>query len=230
MLASSIASIIVLAAVGLMRYTASMDGRLSARFTDIAELGRARETIRRAMSSLVGAPDPPPDTARQPGQPDDPARDRFGAGGPGGKDKEEQSLFELGPTEAGKDGPRAPRKIEMRLKRSPLVGADVPADVIHGAFELVPYKLEPYYSEQGVQSWALLWTPLDPPGEVVVLADALQFAAWEALGDDMKWAPKLDARAVGDFPRGVHVELTSWSGARADWLFEPIVEVRENLP
>src|SRR5690606_34731828 len=117
-----------------------------------------------------------------------------------------------------------PRKIEMRLRRSPLPGVESERDVIHGAFELVPYLHEPYYSQTGKQSWALLWTPVDPLGEPVILMDSLEFAAWEALQDpsgpnnEMTWSEEHEARYLDDFPRAVHIEMRTWSGSVADWL------------
>lgn len=229
-LASAIASVIVLTTFGLMRYIERMDGALAARYDDIAELGRARKVLRRAMGSLAGAPDPEENDAGATAQ-SDLARQRFGDRplaeqmfGDG-----ETPTFELGYTVKTRRGDNAPRKIEVRVRLSPVAAGASDRSVIHGAFELVTYRLEPYYSRLGKLSWALLWTPVDPPGGPVVLADALQFAAWKALDDDMKWQDEYEARSVSDFPRAVHVEFKTWSGARADWLFEPIVEAKEGL-
>lgn len=222
MLASSIASVVVLTSVGLMRYTERMDARLASRAEDAAAFGRARETLRRAMATLLAAPDPPEDAT--PADARRPSRARRD------EEPEPRRLFALAPTLENDRGPNAPKKLEVWLKRSPISGERVPAPMVFGAFELVPYALDPYFSEQGSVSWALLWTPLMPPGETVVLASALEFAAWEALDDRMAWNPEHAAREVGDFPRSLHVELVAWSGARADWLFEPVIEVREGMP
>ena len=231
MLASSFASVIVLTSVGLMRYIERVDGRLAIRYDDIGQLGRARETIQRAMMSLVGVPDPDEDDA-SPAPGTGLGRDRFGDEPLADRMFDTDAkppLFSLGYTIASEHGEMAPRKIEMRLKRSPIAGSPSDQGIVYGAFELVTYPLDPYLSEQGQESWALLWTPVTPRGEPTILVDKIRFASWEALNDDMKWVNEHDARAVGDFPRAIHVELKMWSGARADWLFEPIVEARPGL-
>ncbi|RMH28085.1 MAG: prepilin-type N-terminal cleavage/methylation domain-containing protein [Planctomycetota bacterium] len=225
MLAMSVAAVIVTASAGLMRYVDAADGRLARRFEDAATLGRARRAFDLAFSSLLAAPDPEPAPV-VPGRPADPERGRFREEP---EDPERPPLFDLGPTDPDDDGPLAPRKIEAILKRSPIPGELVGADMIHGAFEIVPYRLEPFFSERGALSWAVLWTPLSPRGDTVVLAQALEYAAWEALNDDMEWNPAHQATEVGDYPRAIHVELTAWSGARADWLFAPTPEAREDL-
>lgn len=231
-LASAIASVLVVTTFGLMRYIERMDEKLASRFDDIAELGRARQTLRRAMSSLAGAPDPPEDaTSTDTGRRSGLARERFGDESLADQmfgDKETQT-FVIGFTVPSKHGDTAPKKIELRLLQSPVAGATPGPGVRHGAFELVTYRLDPYYHRLGRLSWALLWTPVDPPGKPVVLADALEFADWTALDNDMKWQGEYKARSVGDFPRAIHVELKSWAGANADWLFEPIVQARSGL-
>jgi prepilin-type N-terminal cleavage/methylation domain-containing protein len=231
-LASAIASVLVLTTFGLMRYIERMDGRLASRFDDIAELGRARQTIRRAMSSLAGVPDPPDDATPAPGLSSDLARERFGDESLADQmfgDEEEAKTFVIGFTVPKQRGDNAPKKIELRLLKSPVAGAASGPRVRYGAFELVSYRLEPYFYEQGQLSWALLWTPIDPPGKPTVLADALKFAGWQALDNDMEWQDEYEARYVGDFPRAIHVQLKSWAGADADWLFEPIVQARSGL-
>lgn len=249
MLASSIASVIGVTAITLTQYITRQDRRLSRRFEDLSQLGRARQAIQLAMLSLVGEPDPP-ENASTAGR-SDLARERFGDEPLRDQlfpDDGPLPLFILGDTIPTQHGEWAPRKIEMRLKRPPVRAVrpersdratppsesteeppELPTSLIHGAFELVTYPLEPYFTEQGRESWALLWTPVNPPGEPVVLVDAIEFAAWEALDHDMQWNDELRARVRGDFPMSIHVELRTWAGARADWLFEPIVEGREGL-
>jgi len=231
MLAISIAAVIVLTAVGLMRYVEAADGRLERRFDDMASFGRARLTLERAMSSLLAAPEPEPVPLTPAGQPADPTSDRFGsAQRRDDDDPGEHPFFALGPTDPDDTSDRAPRKIEMRLKRSPIAGAGLDAAVLHGAFELVPYSSsEPSINQRSAVSWALLWTPIEPRGDPTILVKDLEYAAWEALNDDMKWVSAHTARLVGDIPRAVHVELFAWSGARVDWLFEPLAEPREDL-
>lgn len=227
MLASSFASVIMLTSVGLMRYIDRVDGRLATRFEDISRLGRARETLQRAMMGLVGEQNSEDEEALQrPGSAQSRRRDRDDSGAGGRFEEAPPPLFSLGYTVPRERGELAPRKIEMRLKRSPLAGSRSDQGVIYGAFELVSYPQEPYLSQEGQMTWALLWTPIAPPGEPTILVDMVRFAAWEALNDDMEWEPEHDARVVGDFPRAIHVELKMWSGAQADWLFEPIVEAR----
>lgn len=237
MLASSIASVVMLTALGMMQYMDRMDSKLARRFEDVSRLGKARESMRIAMASLIAAPDPEP----EPGQNQqrlDLARQRFGEGSVADQrfgDKE-PPLFALGYTIPNQRSETSPRKIEMRLRRSPLPGVETDRDMIYGAFELVQYMHEPYFSRTGKQSWALLWTPVDPPGEPTILMDSLEFAAWEALQDpvtpqdEMTWSEEHEARCLDDFPRAVHVEMRSWSGAVADWLFEPIIETRNFAP
>ncbi len=232
MLAMSIASVIMLSSLGLMEYVSRMDDKLANRFDDISELGRARETMRTAMNSLVGVVDPPEEPGARTGL----ARERFGEDSLAERmfedDDENPPVFELGYTIPNRRGESDPRKIVMRLKRSPIPGAPAQRDVVVGAFELVTYPLDPYFTETGQESWALLWTPLSPRGEPVILADAIKFAAWQALRDpqppsnDMEWVDEHDARFVDDFPRAVRIELETWSGAVGDWIFEPIVEAR----
>jgi prepilin-type N-terminal cleavage/methylation domain-containing protein len=234
MLASSIASVIMLTSFGLMQYVSRMDGKLATRFEDVAELGRAREAIRTAMTSLVGVVDPPDDPAANRTQT---SIERFGEESLADRLFEDEEapppLFELGYTIPNRKGEMDPRKLVMRLRRSPIATEVTTQAVITGAFELVTYPLEPYFTQEGQESWALLWTPLDPPGEPVVLAEALKFAAWEALRDpqpprnEMEYVDEHEARYIDDFPRVIHVELETWGGALADWLFEPVVEARE---
>lgn len=231
-LASAIASVLVMTTFGMMRYIERMDEKLASRFDDIAELGRARQTLRRAMSSLAGAPDPPDDATPTPGLSSDLARERFGDESLADQmfgDEEEKQSFVIGFTVPTQHGDAAPRKIELRLLRSPVAGEPSGPRVRHGAFELVSYRLEPYFYTLGQLSWALLWTPIDPPGRPTVLVDALEFASWQALDNDMEWQDEYEARFVGDFPRAIHVQLKSWTGANADWLFEPIVQARSGL-
>lgn len=236
MLASSIASVIMLTAIGLMQYASRMDGKLAQRFEDVGELGRARETMRLAMISLVGEPDPPD----EPGQArTELSRERFGDESLADRMFEDDDapppLFEIGFTIPGRRAEMDPRKIVMRLKRSPLPGDVSERQIVVGAFELVTYPLEPYFTEEGQESWALLWTPLSPRGEPVILAEGMRFASWQALRDpeppsnQMTWVDEHDARYVDDFPRAVRIEMETWGGTTADWIFEPVVEARAGL-
>jgi len=237
LLAMVVSSVIVISAYGLLGYIRSADQGMAEEYQDIQELGYAHEVVRQAMVSLVALETPeeePEDQDGAAGRSDEDSAAAARAGPP---------LMVLGPTEPEATGPQAPKMLLLTLKSPPVRTGDNAAagGVVRGAFELVPYRLAPHWQRDGALSWALLWTPLEPSGDPVVLAEELEAAQWALLGKDNQWRPDLRgdievdefpevrARFEDEYPRGLRLILWTWSGRRVDWLFEPVVEVRRSL-
>ncbi len=125
-------------------------------------------------------------------------------------DEDEAAAIEVG---------EASWRLEVVLTTPPIAMKDPPDGYVRGAFDImrVPSAWGPDYD-----TWSLQWTPIDPPGEPVVLARDLTLALMAALpreGD--QFTARLTARDLKEFPRAVRMILWTAGGRKTDWLFEP---------
>lgn len=87
---------------------------------------------------------------------------------------------------------------------------------IRGVFELL-------YLEDG---FALVYTPIEPPGESYILGRRFVDVMWEVLPKDADaggWQSVHACYLENEYPTAVRLILRTSTGATADWLFETIV-------
>lgn len=87
---------------------------------------------------------------------------------------------------------------------------------IRGVFELL-------YLEDG---FALVYTPIEPPGDPYILGRRFVDLVWEVLPKDAGadgWQTVHACYLENEYPSAVRLRLRTDTGATADWLFETIV-------
>lgn len=239
--ATLLASLVFLGAMGLFGLMDRSDARQQRRLEDLGELSILHQTIRRAMQTLVAAPTPPElraqgrdaqgqraQNAQSPraGEEDEPPPDD-----PDNPDAQSQidlegrrvvrkPRFLLEPQIVGRAEQDAPRRLEVVLLAQPGPGPEPITPTIRGAFELVPM----------LDGLGVRWRPIEPPGEPTILATGVMALRWSALAreaveqryDPKSGAWRYDIAGVyeGEFPKSLRVELVMMSGATFDWLFE----------
>lgn len=120
----------------------------------------------------------------------------------------------LGPTDPARPGSvdvSVPWTLEIVLSQPPFKFMPQSDTPIRGAFEKAWNETD----------WALIWLPIDPPGEPVIVMDNLAEVFMAALTKDGSWTDMFEAREFKEFPRAIRVVLMATSGATSDWLFEP---------
>lgn len=233
-LAVLLAGFVILTSLGMFAMVDRAERSLTARTADIQVMAQCHATLRRAIQSLVAKPSSGgPARRTDEGSPatTDLARERFGdrplaeqlglktpatPARPtyhmrlGAFDPEHP---EKPPKSAGKNRDELkPARLDVVLTGSPFNFTPVTEGPIRGAFDVVP---------EGREDWQLVWTPIDPPGEEIVLADNLAAVFMSVLEREGGWVDAFEARLVDDFPRAVRVVIWTRGGATADWLFEP---------
>jgi hypothetical protein len=239
LVATGLASIVLMGALGLMGFLRLADQNQSRRFDDFSELTILHETIRRAMQTLVAGPplpdadagDPLPQTVEE-------AEERAEAKRKNeevqervtGRDrrlnKETRSpRFLLEPLIPNRSGPEDPRRLEVVLLEQPAPGPTPITPTIRGAFELVPDTV----------GFALVWRSMSPPGEPIALARGLRSLQWSGLAREAvdnrydrksgAWRHDVFAAASKEFPKAVRLEIVTIRGTRVDWLFEPAITI-----
>lgn len=232
-LASLLASLILASSVGMFTMMQRRDQALNERYQDIAELSRVQATLRRAMQTLVAAPAEEQEQtaggadAEQPQVVDEFERPRTSA-----EERERRRReagfrassghrFSLGPLPAPPEAPTVheqapqPWRLEVVLMQSPIPSQRGLGGPVRGAFDAAwtgGTAEEP--------SFSLLWTPLEPEGEPVVLADNLA-AVWFAVLVREGWTQLYSADGEREYPRAIRIAMMAWSGERHDWMFEP---------
>ncbi|TVQ33138.1 MAG: hypothetical protein EA376_03530 [Phycisphaeraceae bacterium] len=244
-LATVLGLFVLLACFSLFAMIDRSERALATRFEDVQDMALCHATLRRAMQSLVAAPEGaggPRTRGRQTDQNGEPDGDENGETGVDNESALESgergltftddeprrrgrvqhfSIYPLDPAdaEAGVDVGDAPWRLEMVLADHPLTFLQTGHGPIRGAFDFLPV---------GPDEWILQWTPLIPAGEPYVLAENLSLALVAVLPrDSSEFVGYLDARERREFPRAVRVILWSHGGARTDWLFEPGVTTGE---
>ncbi len=216
-LAMVIGSMLVITCFGLMRMIEDSEQYLARSFDDVSDFSRCHRTIGRAMQSLVAAPIQLDDGPT--GDADDAlsgARADFRERGGNSTSRRGSSengppRFRMGPIdEEDLENFEAPWRIELVLTKAPFQYAVETDRPVRGAFDKIADG----------RDWTLQWTPIDPPGDPVVLAEGLAqvwFSAIQGTGPEAV----LEARQSNEFPRAVRVVIFARSGAAVDWLFEP---------
>jgi prepilin-type N-terminal cleavage/methylation domain-containing protein len=208
-LAMLLASLIMAAAFGMFGTLRTMDSNLSARFEGMVELGEVHATMRRAAQSLIAYPSSDDDDAEvsEDVRANQNIEDKFAGAEP---------RFYLGsfdPTQDyDKDGAK---RLEMVLTDHPLAPLPRAMRPVRAAFDLIPGL-----GRDGLREWALFYTPLEPPGEPILLMWDLELAEFAAL-DGTGWHDQYVAMEKRDFPWAIRVVLWKRGGARADWVLEP---------
>lgn len=226
-MALAVSATLILGVFGLFASMQRSDRLLAARFRDLGALLRAHETLRYAFQTILA---PTPDDLLGEGGQSPPSSQGGPAGQPEPAQEEldEEPRFEL--VSYSEEEGRALEKsaqldepldaeqiasvmkyIKVALARSPL--ADLPSYYwgVWGAFESVPHA----------GGWALLWTPIDPPGDPVVLIDDARLVLASCLAEGGQWTTNLRAYDKQRMPRAIRLIVWTRSGARLDWLFEP---------
>ena len=197
---------------------------------DLLARGRPGASDRRGSGGRGDRDDPEAgadDNARlAPGEEEDEEDDRRGRRRLGDSDEEEvdqgPEYFAMKPLlpadrAEGVEVGDAPWRLELVLSASPTMIAAERGAPIRGAFDIVQSG-----EEGDVESWALLWTPIKPPGEPVVLIDGLALALMAVLPrDTSEFTGQFGARQIKQFPRAVRFILWTRGGAKTDWVFEP---------
>lgn len=234
-IASALASIVLFAALGVMSFMRRADERLSRRFEDVSELSILHGTIRRAMQTLVAATPPPEGSQEPPPATEEEAEEREArrlaneeaqrqVAGSNWKEKEgPRPRFLLEPQITGRRDDRAPRRLEVVLLDRPAPGPAPNSPSLRGAFELLPDR----------DGLALVWRPIDPPGQPVVLARGIADLRWRGLARDQvenryeaksgAWRDDFAAVIPKEFPKAVRLQITTLRGAEVDWMFEPAI-------
>ncbi|TVQ61543.1 MAG: type II secretion system protein [Phycisphaerales bacterium] len=248
MVASALASIVLIAALALFGFMDRSNARQQQRFENLGELAILHQTVRRAMQTLVAEPTPPGQRSAAAGTaPGDPAaqddaetdeddadvqarleRDADEGGDANGVREVDargrriarQPRFLLQPQIDGVADAGAPRRLEVVLLAQPAPGPEPETPTIRGAFEIVPQ----------VRGLGILWRPINPPGDPVLLASDLHAVRWSALArasvesryDPDSGAWRLDAAGgyIAEFPKAVRLEVVTRAGDEFDWLFE----------
>jgi hypothetical protein len=219
MLATALSSMVLIAAFGLFTFMRVADDRLSDRFESIAEHSRAHSVLRRAMRSVVVAPEPADIEAELR------RRLREQNEGEGGANISVDRLspeqrdallgpprFSLGPlqTDPGREpDPSGPWRLELTLTSSPIL-SETGAGPVRGAFDKVA----------AAEGWRLQWTPIEPEGDPTILATDLRDVFWAVLVRE-GYVDNYNARFQREMPRAVRVVLFTNDGQVTDWMFEP---------
>ncbi len=228
-MALAIAATLLLGVFGLFASMQRSDRLLAARFRDLGALLRAHETLRYAFQTILAptpddlfsdsgqspASSPPAADAQKPvleeenTPSDEPRFELVSYTEQEGKAIEKSAQLDE-PLDAEQIA-SVMKYIKVALARSPL--ATLPSYYwgVWGAFESVPYN----------GGWALLWTPIDPPGEPVVLIDDARLILASCLAQGGTWTTNLRASDKQQMPRAIRVIVWTRGGAKLDWLFEP---------
>jgi len=207
-LAMLLASLIMAAAFGMFGALRTMDSNLSARFEGMVELGEVHSTMRRAVQSLIAYPNSDDgDDVSEEVRAKQNIEDKYAGAEP---------RFYLGAFDATEDYDKdGAKRLEMVLTDHPLAPLPRAMRPVRAAFDLIPG-----IDRDGLREWALFYTPLDPPGEPILLMWDLELAEFAAL-DATGWHDQYVAMEKKDFPWAIRVVLWKRGGARADWVLEP---------
>jgi prepilin-type N-terminal cleavage/methylation domain-containing protein len=235
-IASALAGVVLLAGFGVLGFIRSADRQLSTRFEEANELGILHETVRRALQTLVAAPEPTVVSAAAP-EPADPReaeaeKERKKANEDAQKEfsgtayeapEHEPPRFLLEPQIGGRVAEGDPRRLEVVLLDQPAPGPARISPTVRGAFELRPE----------LKAFALIWAPINPPGEPVKLAGDIAQLRWSALSRDPvanryeaksgAWRDDMAALHPKDYPKAIRLQIVTASGREVDWLFEPAI-------
>jgi len=233
LLALALGSMIVAATLGVYTMVARFEDRVGERAEGVRDLAQTQSALRRAAQSLIAYP-PSPD--RNTAGRTDAAAERFGeesiAEQRGLVNRTEDTRpprLRLGPLEGAVSAGDEPiRRLELSLTGQPFAALEHTGRPIRGAFDLVPYTSNGAApgTVYGQQLWALLWTPIEPPGESTILIDDLVLAEFACL-DGAGFHDAYAAREPDEFPWAIRAVLWTASGARADWMLEPGVRIGE---
>lgn len=222
-LATLLASVITVAAFGLFGTLQTMDKNLQDRYEGMRDLGRVHATARLALQSMVAEPNSDVSTQADDGE-EELSEEQLEIQNIDRSLSLLEARFRLGALDAyseyDEDGPK---RVVMAMTGHPLAELGQPSQPVRGAFDLIPGR-----DEQGRREWALFYTPVDPPGDPVLLVWDLELAEIAALDGD-GWHSQFVANEIGDFPWAVRLVLWKRGGARADWVLEPGVRVMERL-
>jgi len=222
-LATALSSMVMIAAFGMFGFIRLTDQRLSERFEAVAEDARAHATLRRAMRSIVAAPEPADLEAELRRRQREQAARGDEVGVSRLTDEARARLlgtprFSLGPLdpEQDEDDSSGPWRLGLTLTSSPILAESEGGGLVRGAFDKV----------RTTSGWRLQWTPIDPPGDPTVLADDLRDVFWASLVLE-GYVDRYDAHFLREMPRAVRIVLFGNDGRVTDWMFEPGVVVGE---
>jgi prepilin-type N-terminal cleavage/methylation domain-containing protein len=271
LMAATIGSVVLLAALGVFGMMERMDRFHAARFRESSDQVFAHTTLLRAMQTLVAKAeaDAASVTREATGLDPEDENPEYDPGSSGPKDGNEglrraqaeamkrqaerrdgptgartvdasgreirqRPMFVLEPAGAlGVSDQTAPRRLEVTMLAQPTPLAPRSAGFVRGAFEAVPRG----------RGWALVYRPMAPEGEPILLLDGIRDMRWEALvpgegsGRRMLGASKdegeaekggelvdqLFANVPRRFPKAVRFIAVLSTGQTVDWMFEPSV-------
>ena len=114
----------------------------------------------------------------------------------------------------------APRRLEVVLLAQPAPGPEPETPTIRGAFEIVPL----------IRGLGIMWRPIHPPGDAVLLAGDLRAVRWSALArasveqrydpTSGAWRSDIAGARIAEFPKALRMEIVTLTGDEFDWLFE----------
>ncbi|MHC4976002.1 MAG: prepilin-type N-terminal cleavage/methylation domain-containing protein [Planctomycetota bacterium] len=228
LLSIALAGIILPTLFGLVTHLQRTDQALALKYKGMSTLSNTQDVMRRAMQSLVAAPTPnvifgQDELSRS----DDTGTTKSRANE--GKTLRLHLRMIDPDDEYDAEDPR-PRRLEVVLMAPPMAELNWQGAPIRGAFELYPrINLgETPGAQVGQRIWSLVWQPLEPAGEPVLLMDDLEFAEIMAL-DGGGLHTIYESYYSEEFPWAIRVVLWTIGGARADWMLEPGVRTGEVL-
>ncbi|MFG0275651.1 MAG: type II secretion system protein J [Phycisphaerales bacterium] len=234
LLAMALGAIVLTTAGAVFAMTARFDGQMAARAEGVRALAQSQSALRRAAQSLIAYPDTPNQTAGP--QRTDAAAERFGEesiaeqrGLVNRQEDQRPPRLSLGPVPgSARRGLGPVRRLELSLTGQPFAALEHTGRPIRGAFDIVPGRSDGSIpgAVDGQEVWALLWTPLDPPGEPTILIDDLVLAEFACL-DAAGFHDTYEAREPDEFPWAIRAVLWTAGGARADWMLEPGIRIGE---
>lgn len=236
MLALALGAMVLTAALSVFTLASNFDAQLASRAEGVSALANSQGALRRAAQSLVAYPQSPD----QPGsaQRSSAAAERFGdesiaeqRGFVNRAEDPRPPRLSLGPIPGtARDGLEPVRRLELSLTGQPFASLEHTGRPIRGAFDLVPGYSDGAIpgTTPGQKVWALLWTPIDPPGEPTILIDDLILAEFACL-DGAGFHAEYEAREPREFPWAIRAVLWTAGGARADWMLEPGIRIGEEF-
>jgi len=235
-LALALGAIVMTTAISVFAMTSRFEQDLASRAEGVRALAQTQSALRRAAQSLIAYPPTQGDAAgaRRTGA----AAERFGEesiaeqrGFVNREEDERPPRLTLGPIEGSATVAGEPiRRLELSLTGQPFAALEHTGLPIRGAFDLVPGVSDGRIpgTVRGQKVWALVWTPIDPPGEPTILIDDLVLAEFACL-DSAGFHDTYEAREPDEFPWAIRAVLWTAGGAKADWMLEPGIRIGEFL-
>ncbi|MFG0258589.1 MAG: prepilin-type N-terminal cleavage/methylation domain-containing protein [Phycisphaerales bacterium JB043] len=226
LLSISLAGIVLSTMFGMVMYLQRADQSMAIRFKGMNTLANTQDVMRRAMQSLVAARTPHVVFGQ-----DQLSRSDETGSVESVVDEDRQLRLHLrmiDPEDLYDPQDPKPRRLEVTLASPPMARLDWQGAPVRGGFDLYPRinRGETPGAQFGQRLWSLVWQPLDPPGEPVLLIDDLEFAELTAL-DGGGLHGLYESYYTEEFPWAIRVVLWTIGGARADWMLEPGVRTGE---